>query len=44
MKEHIQQGVKKEIQNIKQIIKEDIIQKKENLIEEELELEWEDDF
>jgi len=44
MKEHIQEGVKKEIQNIKQIIKEDIIQKKENLIEEELELEWEDDF
>jgi hypothetical protein len=45
IKEHINKGIKEEIQTIKKIIREDIVEKKEMEVkEDEIEIEWDDNF
>ena len=45
IKEHIKKGIKQEVKTIKDIIKEDIIDKKQEIVnDDEIEIEWDDNF
>ena len=45
IKEHIKTGIKQEVKTIKDIIKEDIIDKKQEIVnDDEIEIEWDDNF